>query len=110
MKVGKIVGHVNRWFDEKNFGFIHENRNGIGFSYFFHRKHLIEGTPATGATARFNVVQEAKGAVAIDVEIFHSRTEMERADIAAALTPMTPSEPDAINLLAGSTTATEGAK
>jgi cold shock CspA family protein len=103
----KVIGHVNAWFDAKNFGFIHENRNGIGFSYFFHRKHLIEGFPATGQTARFNVVQEPKGAVAIDVEIFHSRAEMELADALAALkaptTPATSSELNAIDVLAGST-------
>lgn len=76
----KVVGHVSNWFDAKNFGFIHENRNGVLYSYFFHRKHLIEGSPAPGETARFNVIQEPKGAVATDVEIFHSKTLMEQAD------------------------------
>ena len=81
----KVVGYVSNWFDAKNFGFIHENKNGQLVSYFFHRKHLIEGIPAPNKVARFNIQEEPKGPVAIDVEIFQSKTEMERADALAAI-------------------------
>jgi hypothetical protein len=81
----KVVGYVSNWFDAKNFGFIHENKNGTLQSYFFHRKHLISGIPEPGKLTRFTPTSEAKGLVASDVEVFENVEELNRAEAVQAL-------------------------
>jgi hypothetical protein len=93
----KIVGRVSQWFDPKNYGFVHENRNGVLYSYFFHRRNLMPGeVPAPGKIARFNSKLEPKGPVATDVEIFQSLTDMARADAALMLVDSTTRSTEAV--------------
>jgi cold shock CspA family protein len=65
----KLIGKVNRWIEPKNFGFIHENRDGLLVVHFLHRKNVIDGVPREGDTVRFTSEQSEKGLVAKNVEI-----------------------------------------
>jgi cold shock CspA family protein len=68
-KVSKQIGRISGWFPNRAFGFIHENQNGKLVKYFLHVSNILSGAPQDGAEVRFNVGQNAKGWVALDVEI-----------------------------------------
>jgi len=67
--MSKLTGKISKWIDAKNYGFIHENRDGLLVVHFCHRKHVIDGAPKEGDTVRFTSTQGEKGLVANNVEI-----------------------------------------
>lgn len=84
MKGAKLIGRINKWFEDgRNYGFVKELNSSN--SHFLHPVNIISGTPATGAVVRFEAQRTSKGFTAINVEIFASRQELERAEAADAL-------------------------
>lgn len=90
MKEAKLIGRINKWFEDgRNYGFIKELNSSN--SHFLHPVNIISGTPATGAVVRFETQRTSRGFTAINVEVYSSRQELERADAAAALVDSTTS-------------------
>jgi hypothetical protein len=65
----KRTGWIAIWFEEKRYGFVHENRDGTMFKAFLHISNILSGVPVTGAVVLFNEGTNAKGALALDVEV-----------------------------------------
>ena len=65
----KIAGVVNVWFLDRNYGFIHETRDGVIVNHFLHIANVVSGTPRTGATVVFQSVTGKRGNVAVYAEV-----------------------------------------
>ena len=65
----KRIGWIAIWFEEKRYGFVHENRDGKLFKAFLHISDVLVGIPVTGAAVLFNEGSNSKGALALDVEV-----------------------------------------
>jgi hypothetical protein len=65
----KIIARINAYFPERNYGFLHENKNGVLVKHFLHLNNVVSGVPKTGSMARFDSVIGEKGSIAVDVEI-----------------------------------------
>jgi cold shock CspA family protein len=65
----KIQATLNVWFQDRNFGFIHEDKGGVILKHFLHGANIVSGTPRTGATVSFKAVVTRKGYLAVDAEI-----------------------------------------
>ena len=65
----KILARINAYFPERNYGFLHENKDGVVVKHFLHLSNVVFGVPKTGAMARFDSVIGEKGSVAVNVEI-----------------------------------------
>jgi cold shock CspA family protein len=65
----KVTGRINIWFQDRNYGFIHQNLNGMVVKHFLHASNILSGVPKNGLTASFDAVQGEKGSVAHNVEI-----------------------------------------
>jgi len=63
------TGILNVWFQDRNYGFIHETNAGTILNHFLHAQNIKSGQPFTGATVRFKSVATKKGLLAIDAEI-----------------------------------------
>lgn len=81
----KIIAHIVAWFPERNYGFLHEFRDGVVIKHFLHVANIYSGTPLKGSLVRFESEARTKGLVALNAEIFTNRKEMNQADAAAAL-------------------------
>ena len=61
-----MEGKIEKWFNDKNFGFINI---GEAKGLFFHRNELTEGyEPKEGDTVEFEKTQTEKGPAAIKVK------------------------------------------
>jgi cold shock CspA family protein len=65
----KLSGKIVSFFNERNYGFIIEDRNGRAIRYFFHRTNLPDIEPKVGMKVLFDFVQAPKGLAAVDIEI-----------------------------------------
>jgi cold shock CspA family protein len=65
----KIIGSLNVWFADRNYGFIHEQNGGVVLKHFLHGVNIKSGTPKTGATVSFRSIVGSKGFVAVEAEI-----------------------------------------
>ena len=65
----KSVGVLNVWFEDRGFGFIHQDQNGELVRHFLHISNVRSGTPVTGATVRFLPVAGKKGLFALHAEV-----------------------------------------
>ena len=65
----KIIARINAYFPERNYGFLHENKNGVLVKHFLHLNNVVSGVPKTGLMARFDSVIGEKGSIAVNVEI-----------------------------------------
>jgi cold shock CspA family protein len=74
-KVSKHTGRINGWFEGRGFGFIHENQDGRLVKLFLHVSNILSGAPRDGAEVLFNVGNNTKGLMALDVEIAAPRTQ-----------------------------------
>jgi hypothetical protein len=55
---GVQQGHLNVWFDDRAFGWIHTVENGDLKRYFCHVSSVISGVPTTGAKVTFQPAPE----------------------------------------------------
>jgi cold shock CspA family protein len=68
--ITKRVGRINPFFEERNYGFIHTiDDSGRIVKVFLHGTNVVSGTPHTGLTATFQVIESTKGPIAVDVEV-----------------------------------------
>jgi cold shock CspA family protein len=67
--VSKHTGRINGWFQDRGFGFIHQNQDGRLVKLFLHVSNILSGVPRDGAEVLFNIVNNTKGLMALDVEI-----------------------------------------
>jgi hypothetical protein len=83
----KTAGRINRWYAERNYGFIQElDSDSLETrSHFLHFSNIISGTPATNAFVRFVPKLTVKGSAATRAEVFPDRQELERAEAADVL-------------------------
>jgi cold shock CspA family protein len=66
----RTTAKLSVWFPEREFGFIHlEKDDGEIASVFLHKGNIKSGTPVTGASVRFKTVTTRRGTLAVDVEI-----------------------------------------
>ncbi len=65
----KVEGHIDVWFKEKGYGFIHEHKDGRIVKHFVHVSAIYSGRPVADARVRFNPVTTEKGSAAADVEV-----------------------------------------
>lgn len=65
----RSTGKINVWFQDRNYGFIHEEKAGVILSHFLHAQNIKVGTPFTGATVVFKSVVTRKGLLAVDAQI-----------------------------------------
>lgn len=65
----RIIGVLNVWFLDRNYGFIHEEKGGAILRHFLHAANIKSGMPRTGATVSFKSVVGSKGFLAVDAEI-----------------------------------------
>ena len=66
----RVTAKLSVWFEEKKFGFIHQEQpNGDIASVFLHQGNIKSGAPVTGAMVRFKTVTTRKGFLAVDAEI-----------------------------------------
>ncbi len=65
----KTQGTLNVWFQDRSYGFIHEEKDGVILRHFLHGANIKSGTPRTGATVQFKAVITRKGYLAVDAEI-----------------------------------------
>jgi hypothetical protein len=65
----KITGVLNVWFPERNYGFLHEQRDGLLVSHFLHAANIVSGKPRSGAMVTFQSVMSTKGSLAMNAEI-----------------------------------------
>jgi cold shock CspA family protein len=63
------TGTINVWFQDRNYGFVHEEKAGVILSHFLHAQNIKAGTPYTGAEVRFKSVVSRKGLLAVDAEV-----------------------------------------
>lgn len=71
----KIVSRINAYFPDRNYGFLHENKDGLVVKHFLHLSNVVSGVPKTGLMARFDSVIGEKGSIAVDVEILDGGTK-----------------------------------
>lgn len=83
----KTTGHINRWFEDRNYGFIRQL--GGNNQYFLHGVNVKSGIPTTGAYVRFNSYPTNKGYGASDAEVFSTRQELDHANAVDALVEST---------------------
>jgi hypothetical protein len=81
MAIKKHVAEVNVFFDapERLYGFIHgePTKQSPAGRWFFHIDSVISGgKPEKGMVARFDTILRTKGAIAVNVELFHTVAEM----------------------------------
>ena len=67
--MSKKIGRVSGWFVGRGFGFVHENQDGRLVKYFLHISNVLSGIPQDGASVKFNAGTNAKGLMALDVEV-----------------------------------------
>jgi cold shock CspA family protein len=67
--MSKHIGRINGWFEGRGFGFIHQNQDGRLVKLFLHVSNILSGVPRDGAEVLFNVGNNTKGLMALDVEI-----------------------------------------
>jgi cold shock CspA family protein len=67
--VMKIVARINAYFPDRNYGFLHQNNDGVVVKHFLHLNNVVSGVPKTGLMARFDSVIGEKGSIAVNVEI-----------------------------------------
>jgi cold shock CspA family protein len=65
----KITARINAYFPDRNYGFLHENTDGVVVKHFLHLNNVVSGVPKTGLMARFDSVIGEKGSIAVNVEI-----------------------------------------
>jgi hypothetical protein len=65
----KIIARINAYFPERNYGFLHQNKDGVVVKHFLHLNNVVSGVPKTGLMARFDSVIGEKGSIAVNVEI-----------------------------------------
>ena len=70
--VMKIVARINAYFPDRNYGFLHQNNDGVVVKHFLHLNNVVSGVPKTGLMARFDSVIGEKGSIAVNVEILGS--------------------------------------
>jgi cold shock CspA family protein len=63
------TGTLNVWFQDRNYGFVHEEKAGVILNHFLHAQNIKSGIPHTGAEVRFKSVVSRKGLLAVDAEI-----------------------------------------
>jgi cold shock CspA family protein len=63
------TGVLNVWFADRNYGFIHEQHEGVIVSHFLHASNVVSGTPKTGAAVKFQSVDSSKGSLAANAEV-----------------------------------------
>jgi len=68
----KIQGTLNVWFQDRSYGFVHEENGGGILKHFLHASNIKSGTPRTGATVSFKSVVGKKGFLAVDAEILNT--------------------------------------
>jgi len=68
-EVMKTQGTLNVWFQDRSYGFIHEEKGGVILRHFLHGANVKSGTPRTGASVLFKAVVTRKGFLAVDAEI-----------------------------------------
>lgn len=82
----KVIGRINRWFAERNYGFIKDVEGG---NHFLHTLNIVSGVPAVNTVVRFTPRATSKGSTALDVEIYPTRQNLEVAVAAGALASKT---------------------
>ena len=65
----KIIGRIEFWNPDRGYGFIFD---ADGVKRFFHKTHIISGTPVTGRLCQYEAGRNSKGLMALEVEIFGS--------------------------------------
>jgi cold shock CspA family protein len=65
----KIIARINAYFPDRNYGFLHQNKDGMVVKHFLHLNNVVSGLPKTGLMARFDSVMGEKGSIAMNVEI-----------------------------------------
>jgi hypothetical protein len=65
----KMLARINAYFPDRNYGFLHQNKDGVVVKHFLHLNNVVSGVPQTGLMARFDSVIGEKGSVAVNVEI-----------------------------------------
>lgn len=65
----KTKSIINVWFQDRNYGFILEEKEGVVLRHFLHRNNIISGEPRTGAEVLFRTVVTRKGFLAIQAEV-----------------------------------------
>lgn len=63
------TGVLNVWFMDRNYGFIHEQHEGVIVSHFLHASNVVSGKPKTGATVKFQSLESSKGSLAVNAEV-----------------------------------------
>ena len=71
----RVTGILNVWFADRNFGFIHQEKDDVILSHFLHAANIKSGIPKTSATVRFKSVVTRKGYLAVDAEILDGGTK-----------------------------------
>jgi cold shock CspA family protein len=69
IKIMKSVGVLNVWFEDRNFGFVHVDKDDAVVSHFLHGANIKSGQPVSGATVSFKAVETRKGWLAVDAVI-----------------------------------------
>ena len=68
-------GILNVWFEDRDFGFIHMEKDDVIISHFLHRANIKSGTPKTGASVLFRAVSTRKGYIAVDAQFLDGGTK-----------------------------------
>jgi cold shock CspA family protein len=80
-KIEQQVAKLNALFDNRGFGFLHQNDNGTLKMYFFHFSEIASGVPEVGCEALFTPGTSPKGLIALNVEFFPK--EIKASDVLA---------------------------
>jgi cold shock CspA family protein len=67
--VMRIQGTLNVWFQDRSYGFVHQEKGAVILKHFLHAANIKSGTPRTGVTVSFKSVVGRKGFLAVDAEI-----------------------------------------
>ena len=60
---------ISNWYNERAFGFMNEEVDGVVLSYFFHLRDVTRGVPKTGEVCTFIPTAGEKGLKAKDVVV-----------------------------------------
>lgn len=86
----KTTAIINAWFPDRNYGFLHELKDGKVVKHFLHHSNIVSGTPRKDCVAHFDSVVGDRGSIALNVQIFESQESLQRYLVTEVLSAAAP--------------------